>query len=272
MEIEFSKIHGLGNDFIVINEMEKTIVPQEKKADFAKKFCGRKFSAGADGVLFIQKSKKADFKMQIINSDGSEAKNCVNGLRCVALEKFLIDGMKNKKYLIETLQGIVEAQIISFAKNRAIVQIELLTVPRFLEKDSIEVNGKKFDYCFVDVGNPHAVIFFKENLESFGVEAIGHKIEFHSRFAPDRTNTEFVNVVNSSSVKMRVHERGACETMACGSGSIAVVVAGVHEGFLEKGKWVSIQQPGGILRINFGEKLFLQGEAEKVFAGKLFWA
>jgi len=270
MEIVFSKIHGLGNDFIVINELEKTIVPEEKKGDFAKKFCKSKFSVGADGILFIQPSEKADFRMQIINSDGSVAKNCVNGLRCVALEKFLIDAKKKKKYSIETLQGIVEAKIISFENNTAVVEIELLTVPKFLEKNSIEVNGKKFDYCFVNVGNPHVVIFFKENLENFGVEEIGHKIEFHSRFAPDRTNTEFANVLNSVSVKMRVHERGACETMACGSGSIAVVVAGVHEGFLEKEKWVSVQQPGGILKIYFGKKLLLQGEAEKVFEGKLF--
>lgn len=269
MQVPFSKIHGMGNDFIVISELREKIVPDSKKAVFAKKFCKPKFSIGADGVLFLQPSKKADFRMQIINSDGSEAKNCVNGLRCVALEKFLLDNMGKKKYSIETPQGIVGAKIVSFEKNAAVVEIELLSEPKFLEKSSVEIDGRKFDYCLVNVGNPHVVIFFTDDLENFPVEKIGHKIEYNSRFSPDRTNTEFVNVVNSTFVEMRVHERGACETMACGSGSIAVVVAGAHEGVLDMEKWVSVKQPGGILKIFFGKKLLLQGEAEKVFAGEL---
>lgn len=267
MKVFFSKIHGLGNDFIVINELEKAVV--KNKPDFAKKYCKPKFFVGADGVLFLQSSKKADFKMQIINSDGSEAENCVNGLRCVALEKFLLEGKKRKKFSIETLQGIVNAEIVSFSENKAVVQIEILSKPNFVERNWLEIDGRRFDYAFVNVGNPHVVIFLRENVENFPVEQIGHKIEYHPQFSPSRTNAEFVNVLNSTAVNMRVHERGACETMACGSGSIAIAVAGVHDGFLEKNSWISVKQPGGILKIFFGEKLLLQGEAEKVFAAKI---
>lgn len=268
MEISFSKIHGLGNDFIVINEMQKEIV--KDKSSFAKQSCNRHFSVGADGVLFLCKSGKADFRMRIFNSDGSEAENCVNGLRCVALQKFLLDKKKKKNYSIETLAGPVKARIVSFKKSIALVEIGFLGKKEFKGKFYLDVEGQAFEYYFVDVGNPHAVIFLKDSVETFAVEAIGHKIEYHPQFAPSRTNAEFVNVVSPTQVRMRVHERGACETKACGSGSIATVIAGVNAGLLEAGKWVAVKQPGGALEINFdSSQLLLRGNAEKVFEGKL---
>jgi diaminopimelate epimerase len=269
MEISFSKMHGLGNDFIVINELKKELV--KDKAGFAKKFCSRHFGIGADGMLFLCKSKHADFRMRIFNSDGSEAENCVNGLRCVALQKFLLDKKKKKKYSIETLAGLVNTKIATFKNKNALVEIEFLGKKEFKGKFFIEVEGQAFEYHSVDVGNPHAVIFLKEPVESFPVEQIGHKIEYSAKFAPARTNTEFVNLISPTEVKMRVHERGACETQACGSGSIATIIAGIKAGSLKSEKWVSVHQPGGILQINFdgNQKLLLRGNAEIVFAGKL---
>lgn len=266
--IAFSKIHGLGNDFIVINELEKEIV--EDKAAFAKRYCNRYFGVGADGVLFLCNSNRADFCMRIFNSDGSEAENCVNGLRCVALQKFLLDKKKKNNYSIETLAGLVNAKIVSFEKKLALVEIEFLGKKEFKGKFYLELDGQSFEYFFVDVGNPHAVIFLKEPVDAFPVEQLGHKIEYHEQFAPARTNSEFVNVLSPKEVKMRVHERGACETKACGSGSIAAVIAGINVGLLDSGKWVSVKQPGGILSINFnGKELFLCGNAEIVFSGTL---
>ncbi len=266
--IAFSKIHGLGNDFIVINELKKEIV--KEKAAFAKRYCERHFGIGADGVLFLCKSEKADFRMRIFNSDGSEAENCVNGLRCAALQKFLLDKKKKNNYSIETLAGLVNAKIVSFEKKLALVEIKFLGKKEFKGKFYLELDGQSFEYFFVDVGNPHAVFFLKEPVDSFPLEQVGHKIEYHKMFAPARTNAEFVNVISPTEVKMRVHERGACETQSCGSGSIAIVIAGVNAGVLDKKKWVSVRQPGGTLEINFGEKnLFLRGSAEIVFSGTL---
>jgi diaminopimelate epimerase len=265
----FSKIHGLGNDFVVINELQREAI--KKKSEFAKKYCCVHTGIGADGVLFLCKSKVADFKMSIFNADGSEAENCVNGLRCVALQKFLLDGKKKKNYSIETLAGLVNAKIVSFKNNIAQVDIEFLGKKQFLGKFFVEVDGKAFEYYSVNVGNPHAVVFLKDSVENFDVEGIGHKISYHKQFEPAYTNTEFVNLVSPTKVKMRVHERGACETQACGSGSIAIVIAGIRAGILEEKKWVSVSQPGGTIEINFDgkEKLLLRGAAEIVFTGRL---
>ena len=271
MEIEFSKIQGLGNDFLVINELENEVV--KDKAGFAKKSCSRHFSVGADGVLFLCKSSEADFKMRIFNADGSEAENCVNGLRCVALKKHLLDGKSKTDYSIETLAGKVNAKIASFENNKAVVEIEFLGKKEFKGKHSIEIDGKSFDYFFVDVGNPHAVVFVEEPVKNFPVEQVGHEFEQHKNFSPNRTNTEFVNFVSKQEVNMRVHERGACETMACGSGSIAIVIAGVESGKLVKGEWVKVRQPGGAIEINFdGENVLLKAEAEKAFEGSVEWS
>lgn len=268
MEIIFLKIHGLGNDFIVINELQKEMV--KDKSAFAKHYCNRRFSIGADGVLFLCKSRLADFRMRIFNEDGSEAENCVNGLRCVALQKFLLGKKKKKAFSIETLAGMVNAKILSFKNNVALVEIEFLGKKEFKGKFYLDVEGKAFEYYSVNVGNPHAVIFLKDSVDCFPLEEIGHKVSYHKQFAPAFTNAEFVNLVSPTEVKMRVHERGACETQACGSGSISIVIAGVNAGVLDSGKWVSVKQPGGTLQIKFdGKNVFLRGNAEIVFSAKM---
>jgi diaminopimelate epimerase len=267
MKTRFSKIHGIGNDFIVINELEGEIV--KDKPAFAIQYCSRHFSVGADGILFLQKSEKADFRMKIINSDGSEAETCVNGLRCVAFQKFVLDNHAKKSYLIETLAGIVKAEIIEASEKKAVVEISFNAEPEIAEKNFVEIASKKLEYYFVDVGNPHAVFFIKEKVKNFDVENIGHAVEYHEKFMPARTNAEFVNVVQKNFLEMRVHERGACETLACGSGSIATAFAAISAGNAGKGEWIRVKQPGGTLEIMFGKKVVLRGETEKAFEGEL---
>ncbi|MCX6799128.1 MAG: diaminopimelate epimerase [Candidatus Diapherotrites archaeon] len=273
MEIKFSKIHGLGNDFIVIGELQREQVSERDKPFFAKRNCQHEIGVGADGVLFLckPKGKDADFRMRIFNSDGSEAENCVNGLRCVAFEKFLLEGGKKKEFLIETAKGTVEAKICAVKGNTAEVQLRVLGKKEVLGKFPIVVEGKGFEYFKVDVGNPHAVVFLKDDVHGFPVEKIGHAFEWHAAFKPERTNTEFVNILSPTKVRMRVHERGVCETAACGSGSIAAVLAGIEAGVLEPEKWVGVEQPGGVLQVKAGADLFLMGPAQKVFEGTLEW-
>ncbi len=268
--ISFSKIHGLGNDFIVVNELLEELVPESLKKEFAVKHCARHTEVGADGVLFLQESAEADFKMRIFNSDGSEAETCVNGLRCAAFQKAMLDKKSEANYSIESVQGIVNASVSvssSSSGKLAEVEIEFLGTTKYVERNSVEIGGCEYEYHFVDVGNPHAVVFIESSVSEFPVEDVGHKFEFHERFSPARTNTEFVNLVSQDQVKMRVHERGACETMACGSGSIAIVIAGAENNLLKKETWVKVEQPGGVLEINYGKKLLLRGAAEKVFEG-----
>jgi len=273
MIAQFSKMHGLGNDFIVVNEMQGEVILERDKQFFAINNCKRHVAVGADGVLFLCKpgSAKADFRMRIFNADGSEAETCVNGLRCVAFECFLIEGKKKKDFRIEAGTGIVEAKVSDEKKNKATVELQLQAKPIFKGKFQLIIGKKGFEYYSVDVGNPHAVVFLKENVQHFPVEEIGHEFEWHKAFQPHRTNTEFANIVSPKKIKMRVHERGACETMACGSGAIATVVAGIEAGVLDKDSWVSVEMPGGVLEIKAGEKVFLRGAAQKVFVGAIEW-
>ena len=265
--IEFSKIHGLGNDFIVVNQLLVQFVQENEKKEFAIKYCNRNFSIGADGVLFLEPSQEADFKMELYNSDGSQAENCVNGLRCVVLEKFLMDGKKQIDYVVETGAGLVRAKVIDYTNKKAMVELIALYDAEINEKNTITLNNKLFEVYPVKVGNPHAVFFIDEPVKNFPIEKIGHEVEHHSMFAPNRANAEFVNVLSSNHAVMRVHERGVCETQACGSGSIAVVLAGIKAGLLEENKWVKVQQPGGVLNILASGKILLRGHAEKVFTG-----
>ncbi len=272
MKLEFKKIHGLGNDFIVLNELKKTPFRSDsERAGFAKKFCDRSRGVGADGVLFLQKNRGADFFMRIANADGSFAETCVNGLRCAALYMYLEGGKKKKDFVIEAMPGTAKAKVEGYSKGKANVMIELVEKPNVSQMKTLEVEQQKFDYSYVDVGNPHCVIFIEGDVREFPVKEIGHAVENHKLFAPKRTNTEFANIVDERHVHMRVYERGVGETPACGSGSIAVVAAGVNAEKLAKDKWVRVEQPGGALEIKIGKSVFLKGTAEFVFDGGLKW-
>ena len=268
MQIDFLKMHGLGNDFIIVDERQDEIVPENKKAKFAEKFCQRRFSVGADGVLFLERAKHHDLDMRIFNADGSEAENCVNGLRCTAFAIYKIanyDGIK--EFDICTKAGPVHATVKALNSKNAMVEIEVLGKRDYLGSDKISVEDRNFEYHSVNVGNPHVVIFLDEPIDDLDVEKYGHMIEYHEKFEPDRTNTEFVNATKNYTLKMRVHERGACETQACGSGSLAIVIAACEAGYAKKNEWITVKQPGGILEILYGDKLRLKGQAELSFRG-----
>ena len=271
MQIDFLKMHGLGNDFIIIDERQGILVPEERKANFAEKYCKRKFSIGADGVLFLEKILNHDVNMRIFNPDGSEAENCVNGLRCTAFTLYKIDGCDGvKEFDINTKAGPTHAKVNPLNYESVMVEIEVLGKRDYLGTDKISVEGKDFEFHFVDVGNPHAVIFLDTPVDDFDVEKFGHIIEYHEKFQPDRINTEFVNTTKDNSLIMRVHERGACETQACGSGSLATVIAACEAGYVKKNEWIDVIQPGGKLEIFYGEELRLKGQAEFSFKGTIF--
>lgn len=267
MEVEFLKMHGLGNDFLVVDERKKEKI--EYKSNFAKRVCERRHAVGADGVLFLERSKDKDAKMRIFNSDGSEAETCINGLRCSAFALCVIDESKNNRINLETLAGPVKTYVEKLNDNLANVEIEVLGERRYLGEDSIVIDGQRYVYHFVDMGNPHAVIFLDNPVEDFPVEKVGHKIEYYDKFKPNRINVEFVNRINEGRLKMRVHERGSCETNSCGSGAFASVIAACESNLLQKDSWITVEQRGGELQVLYGKEMRLRGPVEISFKGVL---
>lgn len=261
-------MHGLSNDFIIIDERQDTIVPEGEKARFAEKYCERRLSVGADGVLFLERTIHQATDMRIFNPDGSEAENCVNGLRCAAFALYKNSNYDDdKEFDINTKAGLVHATVNILDSESVMVEIEVLGKRDYLGTDKIRVEDKELEYHSVNVGNPHAVIFLDEPVNNLDVEKYGHAIEYHKKFQPDRTNTEFVNVMKHGKLMMRVHERGACETQACGSGSLAAVIAACEAGYAKKNEWITVKQPGGMLDVFYGDELRLKGRAEFSYNG-----
>jgi diaminopimelate epimerase len=271
--MEFTKAHGLGNDFIIINAFVEKITDPNL---LAVKMCNRHFGVGADGLILVHPSDKADFRMQIINSDGSEADMCGNGVRCFAMYVFE-KGLTDKKRIeIETLSGIVIPEIID--ANKGLVEVDM-GIPRFSPEEipmniqgprvinkSISVEGTELEVTALSMGNPHCVIFV-DDINRAPVTTLGPKLEKHEIF-PKKTNVEFVEVVNGKEIKMHVWERGAGETMACGTGACASTVAAILNGYTEKD--VIVHLKGGDLRIQWhGERVFMTGPAVEVFSGKI---
>jgi diaminopimelate epimerase len=278
MAIEFTKYHGLGNDFILVDNrsnLTPAITP-----DQAIKLCDRHFGVGADGVIFALPGQDGtDYTMRIFNSDGSEPEMCGNGIRCMAA--FLADlestSRKSDKYLIHTLAGTIIPQLMPDGQ----VKVDMGT-PRLLAREipaklcppdqkvvehPVEVNGKTWEVTCVSMGNPHCITFV-EDIAAIKLEEIGPKFEHHSAF-PQRTNTEFIQIVRRDYVKMRVWERGAGITLACGTGACASLVAGVLTGRCDR--IAAVELPGGLLQIewsNIDQRVYMTGPAERVFTGK----
>ena len=280
--IKFTKMQGIGNDYVYIDAINQKIT---NEIELAKTLSDRHFGIGSDGLILIYKSKVADFKMRIINPDGSEAEMCGNGIRCVG--KFVYDKrLTSKKELdIETLGGIKHLNLI--IKNGEVeeVKVDMGTpsfnpedIPvkfydkeiihqniRFVQVDAM-INDKKEMLTCVSVGNPHAVCFTKD-IDNFDVEKHGRQIENDKRF-PNRTNVEFVEVINRNTIKMRVWERGAGETLACGTGSCASTCAAILNNLTERN--VEVLLLGGKLKIEWNKEnnhLYMQGPAVTVFEG-----
>jgi diaminopimelate epimerase len=274
--MKFWKMHGLGNDYVVIDNREEKIVDAEA-AELARKLCRRRFSVGADGILFVSKSAVADVKMRIFNTDGSEAEMCGNGIRCFAKYCYENGIARKSELVVETLAGnkrswvTVERGIVqSVMVDMGVPVLERSKIPMLGEGTAVniylQINGETYKATCVSVGNPHCVIFV-DAVDDFPVQQIGPKIESHSVF-PEKTNVEFAQVLNENEVKVRVWERGCGETLACGTGACATVVAG---NLLKKlGGKVRVHLLGGDLTVEYAERLLLNGSAEKVFEGTLF--
>ncbi|MEM3399528.1 MAG: diaminopimelate epimerase [Candidatus Micrarchaeia archaeon] len=278
MKVHFTKMHGTGNDFIIIDERKGEIFSEELKPKLAKMLCTRRFSIGADGLIFVCKAIKSenDARMRIFNADGSEAEMCGNGIRCFA--RYLERDSVAKKMRVETLAGIVEPEIVG---DRVKVMMgkpifECLKIPMKFAKDrcieeKVKIEGVgEITLTAVSTGNPHAVIFV-EDVEKIDLEKIGPLIENSSLF-PNRTNVHFVEVVSPKRIIMRTWERGAGATLACGTGAVASVSAG----YITKrtGKHVTARLPGGELEIMLSAEkdeiscAYLIGNAEFVYEGE----
>lgn len=273
--IKFTKMQGAGNDYIYINVMEQKI---DNLNELSKKMSDRHFGIGSDGIILIDKSDVADFKMRIFNSDGSEAEMCGNGIRCVG--KYVYDkGLTKKDILkIETNAGIKELKLN--IENGKVKTAEVDMGEPILEADKIpvissenpvkdleiEAEGRRFKFTCISMGNPHAITFV-DDVDNFDIEKYGKLIEVNKLF-PHRTNVEFAEIVDKSNIKMRVWERGAGETLACGTGSCATAVAANINGLTNRK--VNIKLLGGTLNINWNEKnnhVYMTGPAETICEG-----
>ena len=260
--MKFTKMHGLGNDYLyVYGEAPDNV------AELSQKMSERHFGAGSDGMIYISKSGIADFKMRIFNADGSEAKMCGNGIRCVG--KFVYDkGYTDKKFLsIETLSGIkyLTLQVVNGKVKTVTVDMgKAETKPPM----KLTIDGETVSLIPVSVGNPHAVIFV-DDIETAPLTTLGPKIEHHPEF-PDGVNVEFVEVLGTDKLRMRVWERGSGVTMACGTGACASVMAAIVTKRCNYDETVSVVLDGGTLKIEIesDNTVKMTGPTETVYEGK----
>jgi len=267
----FVKMHGIGNDAIVIDCLKNPIA---NPPHTARKLCNRHTGIGADQLLLLQKSKKADFTMRVFNADGSEAEMCGNGIRCIA--RYIKDaGLSTKKELaIETLAGIKTVKhmgkLLEVDMGEPVMKGKDIPVNlsgRIINRP-LKTETKEFRITCLSMGNPHCVTFY-ENLENVPVERFGPLLETYNIF-PRRVNVSFVNVVSKSEIQMRVWERGAGETLGCGTAACASTVASVLNGFTDRA--VTVGLPGGKLEIEWDAKdnhVYMRGPAETVFKGEI---
>ncbi|MCL2221533.1 MAG: diaminopimelate epimerase [Oscillospiraceae bacterium] len=287
MNLNFTKMHGAGNDYIFIDCFDITI---DNPESLSISLSDRHFGIGGDGLVMIMRSDNADAKMRMFNSDGSEGKMCGNAIRCVA--KYLYDNniISKQKISIETLSGIkilsltTQSDIVTHATvdmGNAILKPELIPVrtdalpadslsslPESIVGVPVNIGGAEYAITCVSMGNPHVVIFC-ENVDNIPLSTIGPLFENAPLF-PDRVNTEFVQVIGRNRLKMRVWERGSGETLACGTGACAAAVAAVLNGHCDEATDISVLLPGGELIINYSEGIVhMTGDCIKVFSGTI---
>ena len=275
--MKFTKMHGIGNDYVYVNCFREKVADPVRTARFVS---DRHFGIGSDGLILIKPSRNADFEMEMYNADGSRAEMCGNGIRCVA------------KYVYD--YGLTDQTSVSIESMGAVKQLELTVEDGKVRKikvdmgspvlspedipvkaegsravdEPIEVDGEKFHMTCVSMGNPHAVVYM-DDVDNLEIERIGPKFESHPRF-PQRVNTEFVKVIDRRTAQMRVWERGSGETMACGTGACAVAVACILNGLTEDA--VTVRLLGGDLEIYWdrqADRVYMTGPAEVVFDGEI---
>lgn len=271
--MKFTKMHGLGNDFVVV---AAATLP-EGTAELAQAVCDRHLGVGADGLVFILPAESGDCAMRIFNADGSEAEQCGNAVRCVARYYFERISKARRELVVETRAGLQRVWL----ENDGLVRVDMgypilegKAIPTTLDEDTVvdqqvEVKGETFHITAVSMGNPHAVIFV-EDAAHFPVEEWGPLLETHSLF-PQKTNVEFVTVHSPSELEMRVWERGVGQTLACGTGACASVVAAVLTGRANRTARVHLK--GGDLDIDWrpaDNRVYMTGGAEVVFEGEYY--
>lgn len=247
-EIEFTKMHALGNDYVVINETDNEVIPEEDKNRISEELSRRRFNVGADGVIFACKSDKSDVKFRIFNSDGSEAEMCGNGIRCLA--KYVYDNniVKKETMQIETMEDIKEARLTveddivtnieidmgkGYFKPEDIPAISPSGDTREFIDEEIDVEGETVRLSSVSVGNPHAVCFTDVNIDDIDLDFYGPRIETHEAF-PEKVNVHFVNIISPEEINILTWERGAGFTYACGTGTTSCVLLGYKQGLLNE--------------------------------------
>lgn len=276
--MKFTKMHGCGNDYVYVNCFEETI---ENPNETVKFVSDRHFGIGSDGMICIHPSDKADFRMAMYNSDGTEGAMCGNGVRCIA--KYVYDyGLTDKTTItIETKGGIKELDLtvedgkvtwVNVDMEAPVLEADKIPVIYDEEKKVIDkpviVDGREYRITCVSMGNPHGVVFV-DSVDDLDIEKLGPMFEHHPMF-PDRVNTEFIQVVDDHTIRMRVWERGAGETLACGTGACASAYASYLN--QKTGNKVLVHLLGGDLQIEYDEEkhtIFMKGPATKVFDGEI---
>jgi len=275
--LKFTKMQGAGNDYIYVNGLSQTI---ENPSEVAIELSDRNFGIGSDGLVMIHPSEVADFRMQMLNSDGSEAEMCGNATRCVG--KYVYDnGLTDKKEItletkagikyITLLEGDAKARKVTVDMGEPILNPELIPVD--IDEEPVlnyplDIDGKIWKISCVSMGNPHAVVF-TEGIKDFDLPVLGPKFEKNPIF-PKKTNTEFIEVIDRNTLSMRVWERGAGETLACGTGACAAAVAAILNGYCDRK--ITIHLLGGDLEIEWRESnnhVYMTGEAVTVFEGTI---
>ena len=282
--MKFTKMEGIGNDYVYVDCTKTNI---ENPSEISKKISNRHFGIGSDGLILICNSDVADFRMRMFNSDGSEAEMCGNGIRCVG--KYIYDnGLSNKTNLkIETLAGIKNLNLnikenkvdtVTVDMGKPILEAKDIPITESndckssegidFNKVYVKVDDKDFTATCVSMGNPHAVSFI-QNVEDFNLEKYGSKMEVDKHF-PKKVNAEFIELIDKHNIKMRVWERGAGETLACGTGACASVVASILNGYVEG--LVTVHLLGGDLKIEWNKEdghIYMTGPARSVFVGEI---
>ena len=277
--MKFTKMHGCGNDYVYINGFIQDI-PQEKKPELVKKISDRHFGIGSDGAIFINPSLQADFEMEMYNADGSRSEMCGNGIRCVG--KYVYDHWMTDQTEISVISAgkikyltlrIEDGKVIDIRVNMGAPILEAEQIPVISNREMvvdelITVKDREYRMTCVSMGNPHAVVFMKD-IEHLNINDIGPYFENHKCF-PNRTNTEFVEIIDNKNINMRVFERGTGETLACGTGCCASVVACVLNHLTQN--IVNVNVLGGTIVVEWDQEkneIYMTGPAKTVFEGEI---
>ena len=272
--MKFTKMHGLGNDFIVLENLKEDLTLTKEQITF---LCDRKFGIGADGLIIINPSQIHHIKMSFYNSDGTEVEMCGNGIRCFA--KYVYDNniVRENPLYVETLAGlkityleIKEDEVMKVQVNMGAPIFECSKIPIHLDQENalnerLSYNGQEISYAALSMGNPHVVIFV-EDVQNYPIKEIGVFFENHPLFI-SKTNVNFVEIIDHDHIKVITWERGAGLTLACGTGACASATVGVLRGFINQE--IRATLPGGDLHIKVKDDIYMTGEAIKVFDGEI---